>query len=155
MRPRLRASRPARSTLCPDPGSVDSGAAHAVTRKAKAPIGRLIQKIARQSTSTRMPPTSGPIASATAEMPAQMPSARGCSSAGNALQTIASESGSIGAAPMPCRTRPQIRVSSSPATADSTEPSAKMTVPTRYIRLRPNMSPSRPAVTTRTVIVSR
>ena len=122
---------------------------------ASAATGRLIQKITRQSTSTRAPPASGPIASARAEIPAQMPSARACSSFGKALQTIASESGSIGAAPIPCSTRPPISVSSSPAAPETAEPSAKTTVPARKRRLRPNMSPSRPAVTTKTVIASR
>ena len=55
--------------------------------------------------------------SATAEIPAQIPSARACCSAGKAWQTIASESGSIGAAPSPCSNRPQISVSWSSAVA--------------------------------------
>jgi hypothetical protein len=84
-----------------------------------------------------------------------MPSARGCSCAGKALQTSASESESIGAAPAPCRTRPVIRPTWSPAAPETTEPSAKTTMPAMKTRLRPNMSPSRPAVTTSTAIVSR
>ena len=120
-----------------------------------AATGRFIQKITRQSISTSRPPTSGPIASATAETAAQIPSARGCFSAGKALQTRASESASIGAAPTPCRTRPRIRVCWSPAAPETTEPRAKTAVPRMKTRLRPNMSPSRPAVTTSTAIVSR
>ena len=42
-------------------------------------IGRLIQKIARQSISISAPPASGPTASAIAETAAQIPSARACS----------------------------------------------------------------------------
>ena len=155
MSPLLRVARPRKSTLRPEPGSVDSGAAIAVIAIPSAAIGRLIQKITRQSTSTRTPPARGPIASATAEMPAQTPSALACSPRGKALQTIASERGSIGAAPMPCRTRPPISVSSSPAAPETAEPRAKTTVPAMKRRLRPNMSPSRPAVTTKTVIASR
>ena len=144
-----------KSTRRPAPGSVDSGAAAAVIAIPTRATGRLIQKITRQSISTSAPPASGPIASATAETPAQTPSARACSEAGKALQTIASESGNIGAAPIPCRIRPAISVSWLPAAPESTEPSAKTTMPPRKSRLRPNMSPSRPAVTTKTVIASR
>jgi len=120
-----------------------------------AATGRLIQKIARQSISTRAPPASGPIPNASAEIPAQMPRARACCPAGNALQTIASESGSIGAAPIPCRALPAIRVNSSFAAPATTDPSAKKTMPARKSRLRPNMSPSRPAVTTNAAIANR
>ena len=72
-----------------------------------AQIGRLIQKISRQSMSISTPPTSGPIASASAETAAQMPSAWPCCSTGKAWLTIASESESIAAPPgaldCPCR----------------------------------------------------
>ena len=78
------AARPGRSIRLPEPGSVDSGAVRAVIAIPIAAIGRLIQKISRQSRSTRAPPASGPTPSATAEMPAQMPSARACRSAGKA-----------------------------------------------------------------------
>ena len=155
MRPTLSAARPGQSMLVPAPGSVDSGAARAVIAIPSAATGRFIQKITRQSISIRRPPASGPIASATAETAAQIPSARGCSAGGKTLQTSASESDSIGAAPAPCRTRPTISVAWSPAAPERTEPAAKTTMPTRKTRLRPNMSPSRPAVTTSTAIVSR
>ncbi len=120
-----------------------------------AATGKFIQKITRQSSSINRPPASGPIASAIAETAAQIPSARGCSSEGKTLQTSAKESESIGAAPAPCRIRPKIKASWSPAAPETTEPTAKSTIPARNIRLRPNMSPSRPAVTTSTAIVSR
>ena len=148
MTPTLSAARPAQSIRVPAAGSVDSGAARAVIAAPTAATGRFIQKITRQSISIRMPPASGPIASATAETAAQIPSARGCSSAGKALQTSASESDSIGAAPAPCRTRPRISVVASPAAPETTEPAAKTAMPKKKTRLRPNMSPSRPAVTT-------
>ncbi len=120
-----------------------------------AATGRFIQKIKRQSISIRTPPASGPMPSATAETAAQMPSARGCSAEGKALQTRASESESIGAAPAPCSTRPKISPTWSPAAPETTEPIAKTAMPAMKTRLRPNMSPSRPAVTTSTAIVSR
>ena len=120
-----------------------------------AATGRFIQKITRQSISISTPPASGPIPSATAETAAQIPSARGCSADGKALQTSASESDNIGAAPAPCSTRPTINPTWSPAAPETTDPTAKTPIPTMKTRLRPNMSPSRPAVTTSTAIVSR
>ncbi len=85
----------------PVPGSLDSGAAALVIARPSATIGRLIQKIARQSSAISAPPTSGPNASAIAEIPAQMPTARACLSDGKTLHTIASERVSMGAAPAP------------------------------------------------------
>ncbi len=57
--------------------------------------------------------------------------------------------------PSPAPTRPAISICWSPAAPERTEPSAKTTVPAMKTHLRPNMSPSRPAVTTRTAIVRR
>jgi hypothetical protein len=71
------------------------------------------------------------------------------------LQISANERVSIGAAPMPCTTRPPISISGLAAVAETTEPAAKKTMPARNARLRPNMSPSRPAVMTRIAIVNR
>ena len=102
-----------------------------------AEIGRLIQKISRQSTSIRRPPTRGPIASARAETAAQIPSAFACCSAGKAWLTIARESESIAAPPTPCTTRAATSTGSSPATAASTEPAAKIAIPIRKTSLRP------------------
>ncbi len=118
-------------------------------RKPIAATGRLIQKITRQSRETRNPPSSGPIARARAETPAQIPSALGCSERGKASQTIARESGSIAAAPTPWTTRPATSITSPWAAPESAEPAANAAVPARKTALRPNMSPSRPAVTTK------
>ena len=58
-----------------------------------------MKKIARQETcSVRKPPSTGPIASASAETPAQVPIALPRSSGGNALVTIESVAGIISAA---------------------------------------------------------
>ena len=78
-----------------------SGTTASITTAPSASTGTLIQKISLQSTSTRRPPTSGPIASATAEIAAQIPRARACLSFGKTSHTIDSDSGSIAAAPMP------------------------------------------------------
>ena len=59
-------------------GSLDSCTAQSVAAAAMMPIGTLIQKTADQSTcSTRKPPSSGPTARPSPEMPAQMPIAVG------------------------------------------------------------------------------
>ena len=155
MTPELSSANPGQSIRVPAAGSVDSGAAATVIAAPAARTGRFIQKITRQSSSIKRPPASGPIASATAETAAQIPSARGCSSVGKTLQTSASESESIGAAPAPCSTRPRMREPWPSAAPETTEPTANKARPARKTRLRPNMSPSRPAVTTSTAIVNR
>ena len=55
------------------------------------------------------PPTSGPIASASAETPAQMPIALPRCLGGNVAVMIESVAGFISAAPMPCTARAPIR----------------------------------------------
>ena len=65
-----------------------------------------MKKIARQPTcSVRKPPSTGPIASASAETPAQVPIALPRSWAGKASVTIESVAGIISAAPTPWTTR--------------------------------------------------
>ena len=59
------------------------------------------------------------------------------------------------APPAPWITRPRISTFGSPASAASTEPPVNAARPMRNTRLRPNMSPNRPRVTTRTVTASR
>ena len=118
--------------------------------------GRLMKKIQRQlAASISTPPTSGPMASATAETAAQIPSARGCSSGGNAAVVRASDSESSAAPPTPCSTLPATSTSSVPAAPATSEPIANRTMPHTKTRRRPTMSPSRPAVTTVAARVSR
>ena len=77
-----------------------------MTATAPAATGRLRKKIARQETSSvSQPPTSGPIASAMADTPAQVPIALPRSSGGNALVMIDRVPGIINAAPMPWTAR--------------------------------------------------
>ena len=156
MRPTLSAARPGQSILVPAPGSVDSGAAKAVIAIPSAATGRFIQKITRQSSSISTPPASGPIASATAETAAQMPSARGCSSAGKTLQTSASESEQHRRRPDalqdPAGDQPVLVAGGA---GDDRAERRRRPCRAMKTRLRPNMSPSRPAVTTSTAIVSR
>ena len=71
--------------------------------------------------SVMMPPTSGPIASASAETPAQIPIAvpRWCG--GNVTVMIESVAGFISAAPRPCTTRAPISTVALPASPQASE----------------------------------
>ena len=114
-----------------------------------------MKKIARQLTySVRAPPTTGPIESARAETPAQMPIALPRSAAGNVCVMIESVAGIISAAPIPWIARLPISIAGSCASPAVAEVIAKMITPARNISLRPKMSPSRPPVAMRTAKVS-
>ena len=114
-----------------------------------------MKKIARQETSSvRKPPSTGPIASASAETPAQVPIAMPRCFGGNALVTIESVAGIISAPPMPWTTRlttSEAVSGASPAVADESENSV---TPTRKVRRRPKMSPSLPPVARNTANAS-
>ena len=122
---------------------------------APAATGRLMKKIACQPTcSVRKPPTTGPIDSARAETPAQVPIALPRSEAGKALVTIESVAGIISAAPMPWTAREAISISELTARPAVAEVRAKITTPSRNIDRRPKMSPRRPPVAISTAKVS-
>ena len=113
-----------------------------------------MKKIARQLTySVSAPPTTGPIESARAETPAQMPIALPRSAAGKVCVMIESVAGIISAAPMPWIARLPISIAGSWASPAVAEVIAKMITPARNISLRPKMSPSRPPVAMRTAKV--
>ena len=101
-------------------------------------IGRLIQKIRRQSTSTSSPPIAGPTASAIEDTAVQIPIACAWRSPGNASQVIASESEISAAPPTPWTTRPTMIAVSLCAVAETTEPIAKIVIPARKTRFRPS-----------------
>src|SRR5262249_5496069 len=83
---------------------------------ASAPTGTLMKKIQFQLMgSVIRPPTSGPIASASAETPAQMPIAVPRWRGGNVTVMIDSVDGFIIAAPMPWTTRAAISSDALPA----------------------------------------
>ena len=114
-----------------------------------------MKKIARQQTcSVRKPPTTGPIESASAETPAQVPIALPRSAAGKALVTIESVAGIISAAPMPWTTRLAISIVGSWREARGRRGQARRSTPSRNIRRRPKMSPRRPPVAISTAKVS-
>ena len=147
----VRTATPGKSITRSIVRSRDSRTANSVAMTATTATGRLMKKIALQETcSTRNPPTNGPIESANAETPAQVPIALPRSAGVNALVMIESVAGIISAAPVPCRTRLAISISDDAASPAVAEESAKMMTPAMNIRRRPKMSPRRPPVTSRT-----
>ena len=114
-----------------------------------------MKKIARQLTySVRKPPTTGPIASASALTPAHVPIAvpRWCG--GNAWVISASVAGIMNAAPTPWTARKATSIVSLGDSPISAAAAPNTMTPNRNIRLRPKMSPSRPPVTSSTANVS-
>jgi hypothetical protein len=146
---------PGQSSRWSTVSSRDSSAANSVTATAATATGTLRKKIARHETSSvNQPPTSGPIASAIADTPAQMPIARPRSCGGNVFVMIESVPGIISAAPTPCSAREPTSQPSFGAKPIVAEAKAKMPTPNRKTRRRPKMSPSRPPVTSSTANVS-
>ena len=139
------------STVRSTVSSRDSRTANSAITTAPTATGTLRKKIDCQLTlSTRKPPTTGPIASAIAETPAQVPIALPRSSGGKALVMIDSVAGIISAEPVPCTARQatsQVSLGEKPIAALA---EAKMTTPARKILRRPNRSPRRPPVTSST-----
>jgi hypothetical protein len=92
------------------------------------------------------PPSSGPIASAIAETPAQMPIAVPRSRTAKVAEMIESVAGIISAAPMPCTERAAISSVALPARPQKSDERVKMARPMTKIRRRPSRSPSLPPV---------
>ena len=146
---------PGQSTVRSTVSSRDSCAANSVTATAPAATGRLRKKIARQETcSASAPPTTGPIASASADTPAHVPIALPRSSAGNALVMIDRVAGSMNAAPVPWIARPATSQACEGANPIAALDRANTTTPQRNIFRRPKRSPRRPPVTSSTANVS-
>jgi hypothetical protein len=117
-------------------------------------MGRLIQKIQRQSNPVAMaPPATGPAISAIPVMPLSIPSALPRCSRGKAAPSSAIASGITNAAPVPCAARAAI---SAPALADSAQAAEATTNsanPAANMRRRPNRSPSAAPVSSSTANV--
>jgi len=108
------------------------------TRIASAPTGTLMKKIQFQLMCCVMrPPASGPIASASAETPAQIPIAWPRCRGGNVATMIESVAGFMSAAPSPCTARAPIRNPALGARPHAREDSEKTTSPTTKMRRRP------------------
>src|SRR5258705_4785518 len=129
--------------LCSREVSRDSLITSWETAMPSTPIGTLTKKIQFQPTlSTIRPPASGPIASASAETPAQMPIAWPRCFGGNVAVMIESVAGFISAAPMPCTARAPIRKPALGAKPHASDDSEKTTRPTMKILRRPKRSRS-------------
>ncbi len=93
------------------------------------------------------------MASASAEMPAQMPIAVPSSRRGKAATMIDRVRGFIRAPPTPCPARKATSHSTLGASAQATDMAVKIARPTRNRRLRPKRSPSLPPSMIRTANV--
>ena len=113
----------------------------------RMPTGMLTKKIHSQPTcSVSRPPTSGPIASASAEVPAQMPIAVPRSRGGKVAAMIDSVAGFISAAPAPWTIRAPISTLLAVARPQASDEAVKMTIPVTKIRRRPYASASLPPI---------
>jgi hypothetical protein len=151
IKPQTKANSPAVARTVPATssarvvGSLDSGTMSQLTAMAATPTGTLIQKtLAQPALSTRSPPTSGPMASPKAEVPAQIPRAIGSLRGGNAATMIDSDRVIISAPPAPWTARPATSWLSVCDSAQAAELTVKMASPTRKRRRRPNRSPILP-----------
>ncbi len=124
------------------------------------PNGTLTQNTARQSISASRPPATRPRNCPASAAIWLTPSAMPRCSRGKASVRIAAEFAVSMDPPTACTIRQPIS-HSAPAPAwngsndSATEAALKITKPMLYIRTRPNMSPSRPSVTTSTAETSR
>ena len=110
-------------------------------------IGRLTKKIQRQDRPlVRMPPSTGPIATATPVVAPNAPKATPRSLPVYVVPRIASEVANIAAPPMPWPARAIARNSMLGARPQSSEPIVKSAVPITKTLRRPKMSASEPAV---------
>ncbi|MNI48610.1 hypothetical protein D3C73_1031820 [compost metagenome] len=133
-----------------------SGIARKATAIVKTASGKLIQKIKRQPAwSDSQPPTSGPIIPKRAPAPAQVPKALPRSSGGKVEPIRARAPGVSSAAPIPCKARPPISISTVGARPQAMDARAKMLTPIRKTRRRPNRSPAAPPMSTRAPSISR
>jgi hypothetical protein len=119
------------------------------------PTGMLTKKIQFQPTcSVSRPPMSGPIASASAETPAQIPIAMPRCRGGNVAAMIERVAGFISAAPAPCAKRAAISMSPVVASPHASEASVKMAIPVTKRSRRPYASASLPPTSIRAAKVS-
>jgi hypothetical protein len=146
-RPIPEVSSPGTSARWSSDMSRDSSMNTSAAATAAIPIGTLMKKIQLQwMCSVIAPPTSGPIASASAETPTQMPIARPRSRGGKVTAMIESVAGFISAAPSPCTMRQTISPPALRARPHPSEAIVNTTRPTMKTRRRPNRSASLPPV---------
>ena len=127
--------------------SFDSVIRRKLAAIATMPTGMLTKKIQCQlRCCVSRPPTSGPIARARAETPAQMPIAIPRSFGGKVAAMIERVAGFISAAPIPCTTRAAISMSPESASPHQSEAAVKTTIPITKISRRPYASASLPPI---------
>ena len=127
--------------------SRDSSMKRKLATIATIPTGTLTKKIQFQLTCSVMrPPTSGPMASASAETPAQMPIAVPRSFGGNVAAMIESVAGFISAAPAPWSTRAAISSWLEPASPHHSDAAVKTTMPITKMSRRPYASATFPPI---------
>jgi hypothetical protein len=120
-------------------GSRDSGTSLAPATSASAVSGTLTMKIEpHQKRSRRKPPTTGPSATPTPAVAAQMPIAVARSrSSVNTLTSSESVAGMMNAAPAPITARAAISASTPPAYAAAADATPNTASPASSVRLRP------------------
>src|SRR5262245_57831254 len=129
------------------PGSRDSCTLSHATATAKTPTGTLTKKIQRHpSESVRMPPTSGPAATARPTVEPQMAIAPARSGPRYSAPINASAVANSAAPPTPCSARAASSVATFVASPQSSEAALKTTTPTTNTSRRPYRSASAPAV---------
>src|ERR1700691_1116041 len=126
----------------------------------RTPNGTETRKTKRQLIGPSKPPSTSPTNEPAIAATWFSPSASPRSFAGKASVRIALELANSMAPPTPCSTRIPIShqaaaVPCSQVTDSSTEKTAKSAKPRLNIRTRPNMSPSRPKLTTSTAVTTR
>jgi hypothetical protein len=145
-RPRAESRKPPTSSRGAS-GSRDSGTRKRPAASATATIGRLTRNTRLQSPcSTSQPPVTGPMTMPRPLTAAQIPIALPRSCAGNTAVRMESVDGMMNAPPMPISARVRISMSDEPASAERADPSPNTTKPKVSAFLRPNRSPSAPAV---------
>jgi hypothetical protein len=144
--PTIDSPAPGASSV-PSSGSRDSGTSRRPTTSASTISGTLIRNTdPHQKCSSSRPEATGPIAAPPAATPAHVEIALPRSWAGNTVVRIDSVDGITNAAAAPITTRATITTAADGATVATAAPARNTTRPTCSARLRPNRSPSVPAV---------
>ncbi len=126
-----------------------------MTTTAKTPIGAFTKKIQRQDRpDVRMPPSSGPMATARPVTVPQTPKATPRSLPRKASASSASDTANMMAPPTPCNPRESWSISVLTAKPQSTDAVEKTASPIRYSSRRPYMSARLPAVSKNAASVS-
>ena len=136
-------------------GDRDSATFITAITTAMMPNGTFTKKIHRQDRpETRMPPSSGPMATARPVTAPQTPKAVPRSLPRKASASNASDTANMIAPPTPCRARESCSISVLTAKPHSADAQVNTTRPIRYSRRRPYMSARLPAVSRNAARVS-